>query len=207
MDKPVSGYLGGVAISPVTTILDQPEPLISIRGAALIPGMASIFPDFKSEHFLSKPGEPGLANGIAHLLGQDGGTGIMKSNRLQNEHVQRYHAIIANGFGKIAGPLLVVHGVTDVQWSSAATTAALKRTAEGFPESQLEYVLIPDVGHVSTLQASQRLWMEWITDQFARREVTHNVQRTVLPRARLAASYKEEQNWYLAPATQCFHTA
>ena len=47
--------------------------------------------------------------------------------------------------------------------------------------------------------------MEWIADRFARREVKREVQRTVLPRARPAASYQEEQNWYLAPATKPFH--
>ena len=78
VDKPISGYLGGVTISAVTTIIDWPEPLLSVRGAALIPEMASIFPDFKAEHIFSKPGPPGLANGIAYLLGKDGGTAIIK---------------------------------------------------------------------------------------------------------------------------------
>ena len=32
VDKPVPGYLGGVAILPMTTILDQPEPMLTMRG-------------------------------------------------------------------------------------------------------------------------------------------------------------------------------
>ena len=65
--------------------------------------------------------------------------------------------MIVNGGKKIAGPLLVVHGTTNDQWSSAATMAAVNRTAEAFPKSQLEYVLLPNVAHVPALQASQRL--------------------------------------------------
>ena len=68
------------------------------------------------------------------------------------------------------------NGVIDDQWSSAATTLAVNRTAEAFPGSQPEYVLIPNVAHVPALQASQRLWMEWIPDRFAGHEVTHKVQ-------------------------------
>ncbi len=74
--------------------------------------------------------------------------------------------MLSNGGKEIAGPLLAVHGVTDDRLSSAASTAAVNRTAEAFPESQLEYVLIPNVTHVPTIQASQRLWMSWIADRF-----------------------------------------
>lgn len=52
----------------------------------------------------------GLANGIALLLGADGGAGLGKSNWVENEHVQ---ATIASGGKKIASPLLAVHGSTD----------------------------------------------------------------------------------------------
>ncbi|KAK0511090.1 hypothetical protein JMJ35_006642 [Cladonia borealis] len=206
VDKPIPGYLGGVAISPVTTILDQPEPLLSILGESLIPGLSATFPDFKPGDVFLEGRRLGFAH-VDHLLG---GAGIMKPNWSENEHVQRYHAMIANGGKKIAGPLLVVQGVTDVRFSSNATTKAVNTTAEAFPKSQLEYVLLPNVSHVPAIQASQRLWMEWIADRFARREVPHNVQRTkilqlLIPRARPSASYHRELNWHLAPATKHYH--
>ena len=87
VDKPIPGYLGGVAISPVTIILDQPEPMLTIRGVAVISGIASIFPEFRAEHILFQPGLPGLAIGIAYLLGEDTGAGILKPNWRENEHV------------------------------------------------------------------------------------------------------------------------
>ena len=39
----------------------------------------------------------------------------MKLKWLDNEYVQRYHAMIANGFRKITSPLLVAVGVTNDQ--------------------------------------------------------------------------------------------
>ena len=214
-DKPISGYLGGVAISPATTLIDQPEPFLSVIGAAISPGLASTFADFKLADILTENGQrslaameqcgAGVASGIALLIGAGQGASLMKPDWTDNHHVQKYQAMISNGGKKIAGPLLVVHGAADDKLSSAATTAAVDKTAEAFPESQLEYLLIPNVTHVPALQASQRLWMEWIADRFAGREVKHQVQRRELTGARPAASYQKEQNWYLEPATQFYH--
>lgn len=215
VDKPIPGYLGGVAISPVTTLLDQPEPFLSVIGTAMTTGMASVFPEFKPAEILTEHGQQslavldqagaGVASGIALLIGADGGAGLLKSKWVENPQVQKYHAMVSNGGKKIAGPLLVVHGETDDKLSSAGTTAAVEKTAEAFPESPLEYILIPNVTHVPALQASQRIWMEWIADRFAGRGVKNQVQRSQLSGARPAASYQKEQNWYLEPATQFFH--
>ena len=215
VDKPITGYLGGVAISPATTFINQPEPLLSIIGAAIGPGLASTFPDIKFEDVRTDNGQQGraavdqtgagIASGVALLMGTDGGAGLMKPNWVENPLVHKYQAMISNGGKEIAGPLLVVHGEADDRLSAAVTTAAVEKTADAFPQSQLEYYLIPNVSHVPALQASQRLWMEWISDRFAGREVKHQVQRSQLSGVRPASSYQKEQNWYLEPATQFFH--
>lgn len=186
-------------------------------GASISPGLASVFPDFKPEDILTEHGQTrltamektgaGIASGIALLLGADGGAGLMMPKWVENKHVREYQAMIYNGGKKTDGPLLVIHGEIDDRLSSAATTTAVNKTAEAFPESQLEYVLIPNGTHGPTLQASQRLWMEWIAHRFAGREVKHQVQRTELSRVRPAASYQKVQNWYLEPATQLFHAS
>ena len=215
VDRPTAGYLGGVAISPATTLVDLPEPFLSVIGAAISPGLASTFSDFNVADILTENGQrslaateqigAGVASGIALLIGADGGAGLMKPKWVENQHVQKYQAMISNGGKKIASPLLVIHGETDDKLSSAVTTAAVDKTAKAFPESPLEYILIPNVTHVPALQASQRVWMEWIADRFAGREVKHQVQRSQLLGARPAASYQKEQNWYLERATQFFH--
>ena len=113
--------------------------------------------------------------------------------------------MIANGGKKITGPLLVVHGMSDHRLSPDTTTATVKSTVQAFPDSQLEYVLLPMVTHAPAIQASQRLWMEWIADRLNQRLVPHNVKLTILPRARPATSYHDKQNWYIASATRYFH--
>ena len=215
VDRPTTGYLGGVAISPVTTFIDLPEPFISVLGVIIGPGLASTFPDFKLTDILTEKGQQrlevveqtgaGFSSAIALLIGADSGADLMKPNWVENHHVQEYQAMISNGGKKIAGPLLVIHGETDEKLDSAVITAAVDKTAKALPESQLEYILIPNAAHVPTLQASQRLWMEWIADRFAGREVKPQVQRSRLSSARPVESYQKEQNWYLEPATQFFH--
>lgn len=98
----------------------------------------------------------GIASGIAILLGAGGGVGVLKPNWVENQHVQKYHAMISNGGKEIAGPLLVVHDATDDRLSAVAITAAVNKTAEAPPESQLNCVLISSVTHMHALQGSQR---------------------------------------------------
>ena len=67
-------------------------------GAAIVPELASTFPDFKPENIFTENGQrsiaaveqtgAGLASGIALLLGADGGAGLMKSNWVENEQVK-----------------------------------------------------------------------------------------------------------------------
>ena len=44
--RPIKGYLGGVAISPTTSIFDLSEPFGSVLATAMLPGIASVYPDF-----------------------------------------------------------------------------------------------------------------------------------------------------------------
>lgn len=52
----IEGYLGAVAISPVTTILDLPEPFGTILGATMLPGIASAFPTSNPKDILTSEG-------------------------------------------------------------------------------------------------------------------------------------------------------
>ena len=209
--KPITGYLGAVAISPMTSTLNQPEPFRSVIMTAMCPGLAYAYPDFTATTLLTEGGQQrlrvveesggGIASGLALLLGQDN----LHSDWDQNSHVQAYHARISVGGKQVQGPLLVIHGQEDDRISSKSTTEAVKTTAEMYPSSQLEFVLVPNVTHVPALQASQRLWMEWVADRFAGREVKPCYKHTILASARASASYQPEQNWYIQPATQFFH--
>ena len=52
----IDGYLGSVAISPVTNILSQPDPLRSIIIANMTPGIAAKDGDFKATDLLTEEG-------------------------------------------------------------------------------------------------------------------------------------------------------
>ena len=74
------------------------------------------------------------------------------------------------------------------------TTRAVDKTADVFPSAQLEYVTIPRVTHDPALPASQRLWMDWITDRFAGSVVKTGYHRSTLLSARSVTYYQVEQN-------------
>lgn len=50
------GYLGAVAVAPVTTILELPEPSVNMLGTVMAPGIAANFPEFKLEDILTSDG-------------------------------------------------------------------------------------------------------------------------------------------------------
>lgn len=101
--------------------------------------------------------------------------------------------------------MLVIHGETDHQVSVKGTVNAVEETKRLFPESQLEFVRLPSVSHVPAMTASQRVWMDWIADRFAGREVGKGVTTRTLSPARPKASYQQEHNWYLEAATEPYH--
>ncbi|KAI4201971.1 MAG: hypothetical protein LQ350_002876 [Teloschistes chrysophthalmus] len=210
-EKPAAGYLGAVAVSPVTTMLNQPEPFRSALATAICPGLAFVFPQFKPEDVLTEDGQRCLgimtesATGIASSIAILFGAKLVKEDWAQNDYVQRYLAMISNGAKAIDGPLLVIHGEADETLNIDATNEAVARTVELFPSSSLEYIALPDVTHAPALQASQGIWMDWVADRFAGKEIKSGFQRRTVVRPRPAQSYQVPQSWYLERASQFFH--
>lgn len=211
VDQPIPGYLGAVAVAPVSSILEEPGRFLPILIAAMCLGLTSTFPDFKLRDVMSPDGEKrfeavlqtdGCVASAVALLSEGE---ILQPNWRQDSYLQKYDSVVSNGGKEIGGPLLVIHGESDPQLSSKLTTDAVNKTASSFPSSQLEYILVPHVTHVSALAASQRLWMDWIADRFAGREVKFHCQRSTLPHARPGSSYQVEQNWYLESANKFYH--
>ncbi|KAL8848097.1 MAG: hypothetical protein Q9221_006854 [Calogaya cf. arnoldii] len=210
-EKPTAGYLGAVAISPVTTLLQQPDPFRSALATAICPGVASVFPQFRPEDILTEDGQRALRNmtesaaGVASSMAILFGAKLVKEDWARNEYVERYLALISNGAKAFDGPLLVMHGEADETLSVDATNQAVAKTVALFPSSSLEYIALPDVTHAPALQASQSIWMDWIADRFAGKEVKSGFRRTTVVRPRPAQSYQVAQSWYLEPASQFFH--
>ncbi|KAI4261036.1 MAG: hypothetical protein L6R35_007418, partial [Caloplaca aegaea] len=210
-EKPTAGYLGAVAISPVTTLLEQADLFRSAIATAICPGLASVFPQFRPEEILNEDCQRTLQNvlesaaGIASTTAMLFGTKLLKEDWARNEHVERYLALISNGAKAFDGPLLVMHGEADPTLTVDATNEAVAKTVALFPSSSLEYITLPDVTHAPALQASQSIWMDWIADRFAGKEVKSGFQRTTVVRPRPAQSYQVAQSWYLEPVSQFYH--
>lgn len=207
---PVPGYLGAIAVSPITRVIDEPGALLQILIAAMCPGLATMFPDFKPGDILNPEGENGLKTveqtgaGVASTIGLLVGRELLKPDWKDNQYLQEFQSLTSNGGKAIGGPLLVIHGEADTNLDISIVTRAVQETATLFPSAQLEFITIPDVTHDPALPASQRVWMDWIADRFAGREVKTGYQKSTLRAARPAAVYQKEQSWYLEPKTQFY---
>ncbi|ERF68468.1 hypothetical protein EPUS_03786 [Endocarpon pusillum Z07020] len=209
---PVEGYLGAVAVAPVTDPLAEPDPIRSFLAVGMIPGIAATFPEFQPGDILTPEGEERL-----DLILQVGacttttltllaGVQLLKPDWTANRYVQEYQKLTVNGGKKIEGPLLIMHGETDTSLSVEVSTQAVNETLEQFPSSQLDFVRLPGISHVPALTASQRLWMDWIGDRFAGLEVHPRHNGTILTSARPVSAYQPELNWYIERATQFYQT-
>lgn len=209
--KPIPGYLGAVAVSPYTSILEQQNESSEWLTAAMFPGLASAFPEFHPGDLLTAEGEKRLnmvhqtSAGISSAFALLSGVNILKPNWKENTYFRQFQALTSNGGKPVKGPLLVTHGKSDPILNAAVVENAVKRTADLFPSSQIEYASLPNVTHVSALAASQRLWMDWIGDRFAGRAVESTYHSHELSCVRPYSSQQSDQNWYLESATQPYH--
>ncbi|KAI4121549.1 MAG: hypothetical protein LQ338_006304 [Usnochroma carphineum] len=211
--KPVAGFLGAVAVSPVTDVFEEPEPIRSMLVTALCPGIAHEFPDIDLSAILTPDGQQRLGAVQALRAGTACALALLSDCNLlrpesewkQNPRIQEYRKRIVNGGKEVGGPLLVIHGESDPRLSSQLALAAAKKTVELHPASSIDTILLPHVTHAPALTAGQRIWMDWIADRFAGRVVHAGHRQSRIISARLGQSYLQEQNWFLAPATKFFH--
>ena len=202
------GYLGAVAVSPYTNILDLHHEVTKFLPVPLCPGLAAFFPEFKHEDLLTAEGQKRLDMVLQMSLGTNSafaflsGAEVLKPNWRENRHVQQYMNLTSNGGKAIKGPLLITHGKADPVLNVAVVENAIKKTAELYPSAQIEFVSLPHVTH--SLPASQRLWMDWIGDRFAGREIKPGYRSYELPCARPAESQQRNPNWYIEDATKPF---
>ena len=213
---PIKGYLGAVAVSPSTRVLDEPGAFQSILVAGMCTAIASTIPEFDPGTVLTaecaarvkinKDTAGGIASGT--LLMMAGGIPILQPNWRQNPQLQEYHSQTSNGGKPVSGPLLVVHGSADPRLNISVTTSAVEATAKASPDARIRYLTLPDVAHDAALPASQRVWMDWIEERFAAAAGRGGgsgdggdggLRCEELVPARPGGVYQKEQNWYLEP--------
>lgn len=210
--EPVEGYLGAVAISPVTNVLTLSDPVLSFLGVGMMAGIAAFFPNFNPADVLTPDGQQRYA--LVQALGACSATSLtllsdvqlFQSNWTRNPWVQKFQALVANGGRRIAEPLLVIHGEADQELNVTVTTAAVDKTLQEFPAAQLEYVRMPGLGHMPTMTGSQGIWMDWIADRFAGKPLKSSGIQPEPKAAMPVAAYQPQLNWYLALATTFYQT-
>ena len=211
--NPQAGYLGSIAVSPVTKVLDLPGSYGPLIGLAMLYGVRNVFPDFDLSEVLTPEGTTqaellretggGIGTWLSLLLDRE----LLKHDWRKNKYLQQWQALSCNGGKTLGGPLLVIHGDTDFILDVKVTTAAVEETAERFPDSAIEYITLPHVSHQPAMTASQCLWMEWIEDRFAGKKVQAGCKSWTLQPERPIETYQKEVNWFLEMGTEYYHTA
>ncbi|KAI4269859.1 MAG: hypothetical protein L6R38_007308 [Xanthoria sp. 2 TBL-2021] len=209
--NPVDGYLGAVAVSPFTRLYGLEDPFCSVLALAMTPGWVDWDKEENLSNLVTEEGRKrlkiieeigaGTSASLPLLLAE----GLLKPGWQSNRAFRNFLEEVENGGKEIGGPLLVIHGETDERLCIDATANAVANTAQDWPESRLEFIRLPGVSHVPALQAGQRVWMDWIADRFAGRDVKQGVTTMTLKTARPGRSYQKEHNWYLEAATEPFH--
>ena len=212
VDKPIPGYLGSIAVSPVTSIVELPEtpnPLIPLLAGLAGPLIEQLEPNFHTRDLFTDMGWERYniykqsGGGIPLLATLLTGFEAIKPDWRNNVHIQKFVTSTGNGSKKISGPLLVIQGELDPNMSVNTTTNAAEKTAKALPESQLQYITLPGITHNPAMYASQRLWLDWIADRFAGKKVKRGYERLPEPRLpRPVSSYQSDANWVVKMATE-----
>ncbi|KAI4109247.1 MAG: hypothetical protein L6R37_000678 [Teloschistes peruensis] len=124
--RPVKGYLGSIAISPLANLSELPQsdnPLIDCVGAFMTPGMQAL---------------AGMPVAIALLIDIQ----LLKQGWRNDSYVKEYVNLTANGGAKIERPLYVIQGEDDPNMHLSTTTSAVDKTNRNYPDSQLDYVCL-----------------------------------------------------------------
>ncbi|KAL8820044.1 MAG: hypothetical protein Q9223_001650 [Gallowayella weberi] len=224
---PVKGYLGAVVASPATNIVEilqlaanavgTEAVLEMLAGAVAIlgRGVPTVFPDFDVGEVLTPAGVQRLrvleqiqgCNSANAELFSGSPMPLVRSNALENEHVQALQSLAATGGKAIAGPMLVLQGTNDSNVLAPVTTKYVDLTCERNRGSAIEYITYDGVAHVPTMYVSQRDWLRWIEDRFAGKKMDSECNKMQRKSALPQANYQVDLNWYLQYQTEPFQTA
>jgi pimeloyl-ACP methyl ester carboxylesterase len=221
--RPVEGYLGAVAGSPVTnaTALPLATQAVLYSGFLFADSVRSVFPTFDVSVIATAAGKAYLQL-IRELQGCNSvflelidaaiasGTELSPPNWLSDPTVQAWTKIGGSGGKEIAGPLLVLQGLVDTTVPEVLTTAAVEATRTAYPNASIEYLRFDGVDHVPVMYASQRIWLDWIADRFSGKparsgytNATYQSANTVMP----VESYQGNLNYFLEYATAPYAVA
>ncbi|KAI9667145.1 MAG: hypothetical protein M1831_001322 [Alyxoria varia] len=175
--RPVAGYLGTVAVSPLTGIPPFGSLRTEVNGAALpflVRTAESVFSGFEASEWLTTTGQQ-LTDLYYNLQGcmstftevvLPSAAKIGKAGWEKSWHLSALNKLSAVGMKPFVGPLLVIQGTGDGSIDVDKVSEVVRRTCEIVRDADLSYVTFEGPDHVPTLYASQTMWLKWIEDRF-----------------------------------------
>ena len=211
--EPVDGYLGAVAISPLTRLSAALPPLDVLLSFVVAPVIAEVYPDFEWSDLLTDAGVQ-----LQKLLRKLGGVAatchalvptdrpLLKENWQENPQLKDFEQRSAVGGKPIGGPLLVIHGEADPRLSCTVARDTAEATSNRDKEASVEFVSMPGVTHNGAMIGSTQIWLDWVADRFKGVEPKKGFKEGKLETGRPTEAYSVELDWWLAPATKAYQT-
>ncbi|KAF7563286.1 hypothetical protein G7046_g842 [Stylonectria norvegica] len=178
----VPGYLGAIAISPVTSAIDQAKASGSSLGLIQIAkAIPSVFPKVKISDMLTPKGvavfnlleevqacNSGITTLIGDLFTVDPTLALTKDAFIESAAAENFAKLTVAGGKDFRGPMLVIQGTADSVVSPDLTSEYVKRTCKSYASNGLHYLTVKGVDHVPVLYATQQRWLSWLDDRFER---------------------------------------
>ncbi len=207
--EPLPGYLGSIALSPFTRVLDLPpgEPIIPAILLFLVPNLQRNFGPFAPEDIFTSEGLRSLEtlnqlDGCTTIIYQLVGPDVLKPGWQNNTSIRKYQEAAAVGRKPIKGPLLIIQGGADPIINPLTVEAAINDTVQKIPSSQIEYHLLPNVTHTPTMYAGLPIYLDWINSRFAGEPPKDGYHSAVAVLARPPSSLQVEANWFIQKQLQ-----
>jgi pimeloyl-ACP methyl ester carboxylesterase len=207
-ERPVEGYLGTLAASPFTSILDnvarQNAGQLNARVAGIAQGLKAVRDNFTLSEWMTDTGiariklalEIQSCGGVgSQLFSPAEGIEFLRPGWNETESAKWWADITSNGGRPFAGPMLVVQGDEDGNANVEVTTAAVNQTCEMFPRSKLQYSVYEGVTHAPIMYAAHDQWTGWIADRFDGVELEKECQTETVRSRRGADHMIKDQNW------------
>ena len=207
--RPVKGYLGAVAGSPlvnfvaVLNFLKAANESQNYVGGLVVRGLQSVFSGYNISNVFTDEGtrrfrlveEVQGCNPVCSQLLAD--PAVYRPEWYHEARVEKYVNITAAGSHEFAGPLLVVQGTADPLVPANVTDVIVNSTCELYPGRDLEYQRYERATHVPAMYAAQRNWLAWIEDRFEKRKVQGGCRETTFQSALPNRQYQSELNWFI----------
>lgn len=211
--RPVAGYLGAIAASPVS-----PEDVLipeatSVAAVLVIAyGLSTIYPDFTPADILTPAGLKRLdfviqIQGCGSVFQELFEPTLIRPDWRESIYAVQFLALGSEVGLPVAGPFLILEGEADLITRQVGQEKAINSTCSLHPDSRLEYKTFANVTHVPVVYASQRVWLDWIRDRFAGVETPSGCRRSRVESARPYYEYQKEVNWFLSQAEQAYELA